>query len=64
MALKSKLAEVKHLLINGVPEEMNALVASYINDSWKILEAKLVNFDAQNRLLTVMYIFVRYPDGD
>lgn len=64
MGLKTKTAEVRHLLINGIPEELNKLIADFLNDGWKVLEAKLVNYDAQNRLLTALYILVRYPDGE
>lgn len=61
---KTELAEVRHLLINGVPEELNKEVANLLNTGWKVLEAKLVNFDAQNRLLTILYVLVRYPEAN
>lgn len=64
MALKNKVSEIKHLLASGIPEELNTLVGNYLNDGWKLLDAKLVNFDTNNRLLAVLYLFVKQPEND
>ena len=64
MALKTKIAEVKHFLANGVPGEMNTLVADYLNNGWDILEAKLVSYDGQNNTITVFYILAKYNKSE
>lgn len=59
MTLKEKVNEVKHLVVAGAVEELDARLAGYLTDGWELLEAKFINLDTYNKIVTVFWIIKR-----
>jgi len=56
---KNEITEVKHQLLSGTVEQLDAQVKDILNAGWTKLDARLFLFDRANRIMEVFYIFVR-----
>lgn len=60
MPLKNKKTpEVRHLILADDMEKLNLNLAGFLQQGYRVVEAKLVNSDFHNRVFTVFYILVK-----
>jgi len=61
MALKVAKIEVSHRIVANTVEELDKVLADWLNDGWKALDFKILSFERVNRILEVAYILVKTP---
>jgi len=59
MPLKKNNPDVKHVVVSDLVDRLDAFVLTYLSSGYRLVEAKVINWDYHNRVGVMFYLFVR-----